>query len=146
MRRDRPGGLRLREAVRGHCADQKDKLTDYARELLARLADSANAAEAFDRLKLNELNEAIPILHSCVTAELVARTFAERVTAEKRALERTEVHDKAVVQLRNFVSEEAKRNLSWRGVIEEDGLMMVYCEPNDFQAMEFWSRTNRESD
>lgn len=137
MRRDRAGAPRLREAVDAYRANQQDKLNQQALKLLAQLTDNTDAAAAFDRLKLKGLTEAIPILHSCVIAEQLARTFTERITTERRALASMEGLDKAVEELSKFVSERAKQPVVWRGVKEEDGLILIRPEPDDFRAMHY---------
>lgn len=135
MRRN-AAALRLRKFVDAYQAERKGKLDIWANKLLARLTAHPNVVEAFERLNLKGCSYAIPILHSCVVAELLARTFAERVMAEKQALTDLKRLTGAVDQLTQFVSQQAEeRSNAWRGIAEEDGLLLVTCKPAEFATM-----------
>ncbi len=110
-RADKSGGRRdradvcLREAVDAYCAERKGKLDKEARELLARLVDSSDAAKAFGRLKLKDRRAEACILTACIEADNIARTFLRRIEKQKDLLVRAKRWDEAVAILRNEVAD-----------------------------------------
>jgi len=111
VRQDQVATTRLREAVDAFRAKQNDRLDDWARGLLARLANSSNAAKAFERLKLNRREEA-EVLEACIEAEELVRTFAHRLKRAKKRLVDIERIENAYGELRKFVAHVIEQN-SW---------------------------------
>ena len=50
----RAGASKLRDAIQTYLSEQQKALDQWAREMLAWLADRADAAKAFERLKLRD--------------------------------------------------------------------------------------------
>ena len=96
------GAARLRKAVDAYRDEQKEKLDEWALALLDRLADSSDAAKAFELLELESRN-VTPFFLTCIQAENLARTFTQRITKAKMELTRAESLGKAIVALREFV-------------------------------------------
>jgi hypothetical protein len=96
---------RLRNAIEAYCADRTDKLDKRAHELLTRLADSSDAAKAFQQLKLKDRLAEACILTACIEADDVARTFDRRISKQKDVSVRAKRWDEAVALLRKFVAE-----------------------------------------
>lgn len=109
-RRNRAGVPPLREAIDAYCAEQKDKLDKGACELLARLADSYDAAKAFERLKLNDRHAEECLLTACIEADDVARTFSRRNREQNGVSARANRWNEAVAVLREFVAEVTDEN------------------------------------
>lgn len=95
----------MRDAIDAYCAERKDTLDQRALNLLARLANSSDAAKAFERLKLKDRREEAKVLTTFIQAEDLARTFPQRITKAKMTLVRLERHGRAVAGLRTFVDE-----------------------------------------
>lgn len=70
---------RLGAAIDAYLAEEKDTLDDPARRLLARLASSPEARQAFERLKLEQRRDEAAILNTCIQADNLARTFGPRI-------------------------------------------------------------------
>jgi hypothetical protein len=100
----RRGATLLREAVDAYGTEQKGKLEQPELELLARLADSREAAEICERLELQEAS----FLTLCITTKHLARTFWEHVDREREMSAKLERLEKAVAVLRLFVADETK--------------------------------------
>jgi hypothetical protein len=105
----------LRKAVEAYRAEHegwgragRKGMERCALELLARLASSNEAAEAFGRLKLKDGRERDFVALCILTAEL-ARTFPKRISSEQEMSARLERHDKAVSDLRKFVNGQMTR-------------------------------------
>ena len=94
----------LRKAVDAYRAEHKAKLQNWALELLDRLANSADAAQAFERLKLNGREREFLML--CILVVELARTFSARILTEQRMSDRLPRLEKAITDLRLFVSEQ----------------------------------------
>jgi hypothetical protein len=101
----RAGSSHLREAIKAYRALWKGSLEPWALDLLARLADSPDAAEAYERLRLGDRQDEFGLLHACIGVELLARTFPQRIKKLKETLERGERLREAVAALRVFVGE-----------------------------------------
>ncbi len=94
----------LCKAVNAYRAEAKHygKLDKWALELLERLANSNEAAEAFERLKLKDGRGRDFVMLCIFTAEL-ARMFPKRISSEQDMSARLRRHDEAVRDLRLFV-------------------------------------------
>jgi hypothetical protein len=75
--------------------------------VLERLAASDDAAEAFDRLKLNDRRAEMHVLAACIAADYGARNFRSLV-AKQQVAERVKRWNKAVADLRKLVVELAE--------------------------------------
>jgi hypothetical protein len=95
---------RLREAIEFYLAQHNEELDEQARELLTRLADSDDAADAFEGLKLKRDDEGA-IIRACIEAKNLARTFPERVKKAKDMLKRRKPLREAVATLRALLKE-----------------------------------------
>jgi hypothetical protein len=120
----------LREAVNAFRAKYSDTLDEWARGLLARLANSPNAAQAFERLKLKDHREEIEVLKTCIEAQELARTFANRIKIAKETLVYMEQLDTALAVLRKFIIHlNQKKSWPYSGmfspVIEDNKVTMV---------------------
>ena len=107
----RAGASHLRDAVEVYRAEQKDKLDAPALALLDRLANSHDAAEAFERLKLKDrpawrVSAQHAFLTLCIWTEQLARTYPERISVERKMPPRLKRLEKAVAELRRFVAEQ----------------------------------------
>jgi hypothetical protein len=118
----RAGAARLRTAVDAYRVEQKDKLDKDELALLDRLAGSADAAKAFERLKLTDDTHSLwfpnqradaAILQACIRAMKIVRSFPAFISAEQKTeqktperLKRLKRLDKAIAELRSFVAEE----------------------------------------
>jgi hypothetical protein len=110
----RRGAPSLRETIHAYLAEQLGKqvhLDSSTRELLARLADSADAAKAFKRL--SEYHRDVPgisavhganVLIWCIQAEQVFRRFQQEITKAEGTLVRAKQLDEALANLRKFVA------------------------------------------
>jgi len=98
---------RLRQAIEHYRAQHNEELDEHADKLLKRLANSVEAAEAFERLKPKDDSEAA-IIRACIEAENLARTFPGRVKKLEEMLERRERLGKAAAMLRGLLDE-----ISW---------------------------------
>ena len=109
----RAGASSLRDTIEAYCVEQQGKLDRWARKVLARLADSPEAAEAFKRLSKHHSDvggitavQGANVLLWCTMAELTFRGFPREITNAKERLARVERLDKAVVELRKFIDEQ----------------------------------------
>jgi hypothetical protein len=99
------GAPSLRDAIDVYRVGREDNFDGLALHLLGRLADSSEAADAFQRLKLKDRREEAAILTTCIQAEQLARTFRQRITNAEKTLERSDRFGKAVAILSTFVDE-----------------------------------------
>lgn len=111
----RPPRAALRNAVKAYRAEHegwaragRKGMEGWALELLDRLASSDEAAEAFGRLKLKDGRDCEFVGLCILTAEL-ARTFPKRISSEQEMLAQLKRHDKAVSDLRSFVTDQMTR-------------------------------------
>jgi hypothetical protein len=100
----RVGALCLKVAI-GAYRTGSDKLDERTVELLAHLADSSDAAKAFERLKLNNESDAAEILKICIEADDLACTFQQRVNRAKKTSARMLQIFTPLVELSSFVAE-----------------------------------------
>jgi hypothetical protein len=126
---------RLRKAVDAYRAEQSN-LKDWALELLDRLANSADAVQAFERLKLKDGRER-EFLMLCILVVELARTFPARILTEQNMPARLKRLEEAITDLRLFVEKQVKQPGL---LIPSDGLpvwgplpTMVF--PDDFEAV-----------
>jgi hypothetical protein len=101
----RAGARSLKVAIEVFRAEGGDRLDNRAVELLAHLADSLDAAKAFERLKLKDLSETTEILKICIEADDVACTFQQRVIKAKKTSARMFRIFTPVADLLVFVAE-----------------------------------------
>jgi hypothetical protein len=98
---------RLHESIVAYRAESEGRLDHHALDVLRRLADSRDAAKAFKRFRNEDASEdAITqklILKKCIQAELIARTFPQRIIEADARLKQTGFLRNAVVILREFV-------------------------------------------
>lgn len=95
----------LLEAIRAYLANQESNLNEFAREVLARLANDPDSAEAFASLKLKDQSEEAAILATCIAADDLARSFSKRIQDAENTVARMERLSEAVTTLRAFVEE-----------------------------------------
>lgn len=88
MRRRRASVGCLREAIDAYSAVQKDNLDARAHLLLDRLANSSEAAKAFERLKLKDRRAEAGILITCIDADDLACTFPQRIIKAEKTKKR----------------------------------------------------------
>jgi hypothetical protein len=107
----RAGAPNLYDTIKQYRREQQDKLDKRALTLLARLADSPDAAKAFKRLKPHHRDvPGVTAVHGsnlllwCTQAELVYRAFPQEITKAKERLVQKERLDTAVAELRKFVA------------------------------------------
>lgn len=125
----------LREAIKNYPPDAKAKLNPQELALLERLGEDQHFLHAFRRLKIEKPNELIPVLHACLVANQLARTFRKRVAAENALLASIDDLKRAVGKLDKFVFDRSKRGFVWRGAIKNNELNLVRCEPEEFTSM-----------
>jgi hypothetical protein len=126
----RAGASNLRDAIQIYRFEQQETLEKWARELLTRLADSPNAANAFDRLRLKDRRAEARVVRACVEAQNVARTFSRRLKQQKDVLVRAKRWDRAVAELRKFVAEVADQKEPQRvGLVGLDHWSLSIFEP-----------------
>lgn len=101
----RAAASKLSDAIEAYRADQQDKLDQWALKLLARLADSLDAAKAFERLKVEDGGNVAVFLTTCIQAHDLARTFPQRITKAKKTLARMLRLFTPAVELLVFVTE-----------------------------------------
>jgi hypothetical protein len=77
-------------------------------ESLARLSESSDAAEAFERLKLKSTGDGFLILGEYIEAEQLFREFPQRITKSKATLAQMEQLENHVAELRKFVDQLAQ--------------------------------------
>jgi hypothetical protein len=99
---------RLREAIKAYRTEQNGKLVKWALELLDRLANSSEAAQAFEELKLRDGCER-NFLMLCILARELALAFPERVSTEQRMPATLRRLDDAISKLRLFVTDQMTR-------------------------------------
>lgn len=128
----------LGDAIKAFRAQQNARLSERKRNLLRRLADSPDAAKAFERLKLKDRNEEIFVLQACIDADQLAVSFPSRIVEEEEMWERVNRLGKSVAALQKFVKEQSKRRLfvdGYRAVSEADGFRMVRCTLRELVVM-----------
>jgi hypothetical protein len=98
---------RLRAAIAAYRASAGGSLDENEQKVLDRLAPGKHAAEAAEVFAKFEADDraARMILKACVEADLLNRSFLDRLNAEKESLSRLEQLDKSVADLSAFVSE-----------------------------------------
>ena len=113
--RQRRPRVALRKAVEAYRAEHegwaragRKGMERWALELLDRLANSNEAAEAFGRLKLKDGRERDFVALCILTAEF-ARTFPKRISSEQEISAQLERHDEAVSDLRKFIGGQMTR-------------------------------------
>jgi hypothetical protein len=94
----------LRKAVNAYRAEHEG-MKSWAHELLDRLASSNEAAEAFERLKLKDGRER-EFVSLCILVAQLARRFPGLISKMRAQLKRLKRLDKAITDLRSFVSEQ----------------------------------------
>jgi hypothetical protein len=104
----------LREAVRTFRGSKGilDKSTD---NLLARLADSRSAEAAFKKMSLDNCRDEQRILSACIKADLLHRTFSQRLKEAEESLERMKRLHKQLGPIRQYVDEVARQRHSVSG-------------------------------
>jgi hypothetical protein len=108
----RAGAARLRQAVDAYRAELKDKLDQHALALLDRLAGSPEAGKAFERLRPKDRPGVWPVsaqhafLTLCIWVEQLARIYPARIRTERKMPARLKRLNKAVAELRLFVTEQ----------------------------------------
>ena len=132
----RPAGARcLRQAIDAYRTEQQRKLNQQALELLERLANSADAAKAFERLKLKNGRER-EFLMLCIFVEELARTFPARISTERKMPGRLKRLDEAISNLRLFFNEQMKQPfllIPKTDSLPMWGLLRIF--PDDFDAV-----------
>jgi hypothetical protein len=101
------GKDRLRAAIDAHRVSAGDSLDEDERKVLDRLATGKRAAEAAETFAKFEADDraAHMILKACIEADLLIRSFPDRLNVEMESLSRLEQLDKSVADLSAFVSE-----------------------------------------
>ena len=101
----------LYDTIKQYRREQQGKLDKWSLALLARLADSSDAAKAFKRLKQHHRDvPGVTAVHGanlllwCTQAELLYRRFPQEITEAKERLVQVDRLDTAVAELRNFVA------------------------------------------
>jgi hypothetical protein len=97
----------LRVAINAYRAAAGDGLDEDGRKVLDRLVTgerAAEAAEAFAKFEADD-RAARMILKACIEADLLIRSFPDRLNTEQKSLSRLEQLDKSVADLSVFVSE-----------------------------------------
>jgi hypothetical protein len=104
VRRHPASAIKLREVI--------DEYNDYfgqcALKSAARLSESSDAAEAFERLKLKNAGDSFLILAAIIDAEQLFKEFRQQVTKANSTLARMERLANAHAELRKFVAELAE--------------------------------------
>lgn len=101
---NRPASNRLQIAIVAYCDAAGDTLDEHGRAVLKRLAADDRASGAFDKFGADGC-VATGILSGCIEADLLVRTFNDRLETERAALDRLAALDKAVDDLRAFIAE-----------------------------------------
>jgi hypothetical protein len=130
----RAAAARLREAVLAYSRRWKGGLDGRACNFLARLAESTDAARAFERLKLKDRQEEFNFLLACIRVERLFRTYPQLVAQTERALVQVEHLEQDLISLRMFVDElllAAQKESS-----PFDVLSRIYDPPADLAVME----------
>jgi hypothetical protein len=104
VKRQLAGAPKLRETIGAH----EELFDQRALKSLARLAESSDAAEAFERLKLKNTGDGFLILSEYIEAERLLSEFPQRIAKWNRTLARMERLEKLVAELRKFVDELAE--------------------------------------
>jgi hypothetical protein len=99
----------LKDAIHAYLADEEDHLDEFAREVLVRLASDPDAGKAFACLMLKDKSDERLILKTCVDANLLARSFSNRIQIVDETLVRMVELSKAVATLRAFVKDLAPK-------------------------------------
>jgi hypothetical protein len=95
---------RLHAAIAAYRAAAGDTLDKHGCAVLDRLACDDRASGAFDKFGADD-RAAAGILSGCIEADLLVRTFNDRLDTERAALDRLAALDKAVDDLRTFIAE-----------------------------------------
>jgi hypothetical protein len=106
VRRNQASATKLRETI----AANSDLFGQPDLKSLARLTESSNASEAFERLKLKNTGDGYLILAAFIDAGQLFREFRQRVTEANSTLARMDRLANALVELRRFVDELAERS------------------------------------
>lgn len=109
----RAGAPSLRQVIDSYRVEQKDTLDIWAHAVLDRLADSPDAANAFERLSKHHRDvpgetavHGANVLLWCTMGEFVFRGFRQESENAKKTSARVEQLDKAVAALRKFADEQ----------------------------------------
>jgi hypothetical protein len=95
---------RLRGILATYRAAAGDGLDEHGCAVLDRLSAGDDAAKAFDEFGIDD-GAATRIVTGCIEADILVRTFTEKLVAERAMLERLDRLDKAVGDLQIFVAE-----------------------------------------
>lgn len=137
MNSRRAGARRLRQAINAYRTEQQGKLNHQGLELLERLANSSDAAKAFERLKLKDGHER-KFLMLCILVEELARTFPARISTGRKMPARLKRLDEAISNLRLFLQEQMKQPfllIPKTGLLPMWGLHPIMVSPDDFDAV-----------
>ena len=100
----KPASDRLQIAIVAYRDAAADTLDEHGSAVLDRLAADDRASGAFDKFGADS-RAAAGILSGCIEADLLVRTFNDRLETERAALDRLAALDKAVDDLRAFIAE-----------------------------------------
>lgn len=100
-----------------------------ALDLLDRLRASRDARRVFERLNVQSVDEALPILEGCVVAEMTARTFVDRMATEEEMLGRLMRLSRCVSELDRFISDQSRESHhpieGWLAFRDPDGSLTL---------------------
>jgi hypothetical protein len=134
----RAGARCLRQAIDAYRTEQRGQLNQQAVELLERLANSPDAAKAFERLKLKDGRKR-EFLMLCILVDELARKFPARVSTEQDMPARLKRLDDAISELRMFVHEQIKQYSEFiipqTDLLPMWGLHRTMVFPDDFDAV-----------